>query len=195
MSFPHQLLLAKLFASSCSGPRLLRVSPPELAMRPPAAIVNVRLSLHRPLDRPPCGSSAWGPIPFIQHPHTSDLSLAAAATKGDHDTCRCRELQSRPEGRPQEAKEMGPALSMNSRGPISEPSEVESGAHRAIQLDRGPLLSLRPLSLASYPRNILDTVLCRYAVLLLPCRALLMAWPCGPSETNPHKARAPPLPG
>ncbi|KAI7773666.1 hypothetical protein LA080_010199 [Diaporthe eres] len=53
--------------------------------------------------------------------------------------------------RPQEAKELGPALSITSRGPIPEPSEVESGAPRAMQLDRGLALSLCALSASRAP--------------------------------------------
>lgn len=91
---------------------------------------------------------------------------------------------------------MGPALSMNSRGPISEPSEVESGAHRAIQLDRGPLLSLRPLSLTSHSRNISPCCVCTLSSRpTAPLQSSSRGMALRPSETNPHKARAPPLPG
>lgn len=71
-----------------------------------------------------------------------------------HDTCYSRGTGQETSDaglRPQEAKELGPALSITSRGPISEPSEVESGAHRAMQLDRGLALVLCALSASRAP--------------------------------------------
>lgn len=82
---------------------------------------------------------------------------------------------------------MGPALSITSRGPISEPSEVESGAHRAIQLDRG---SLSPCALSA-SRAALETFHCT-APYHNTAGALVHGMALRPSETNPHKARAAP---
>lgn len=79
---------------------------------------------------------------------------------------------------------MDPALSITSRGPISEPSEVESGAHRAMQLDRGFSASA-PSQPHEVPSKHFTTAPYHSTV-----KILVHGMAMGPSETNPHKARA-----
>ena len=79
---------------------------------------------------------------------------------------------------------MGPALSTTSRGPISEASEVESGAHRATQLDRG-LSVPAPSQPHQIPSKHFTT-----APYHSTAGILVHGMALRPSETNPHKARA-----
>lgn len=77
---------------------------------------------------------------------------------------------------------MDPAVSITSRGPISEPSEVESGAHRAMQAGQGPpsLCALSPSQPLESRRNI-------SALPQRTARILCMAWPCARRKQIPTR--------
>lgn len=108
-----------------------------------------------------------------------DYLIHATAEKLDS---KPQTLSSGPRGQ----KKWAPALSITSRGPISEPSEVESGAPRAMQLDRGLAFCLCAFSASP---ALLETF--HYRTLTqhraIPCTHRMAL---RPSETNPHKARA-----